>query len=120
MALDRLTSYGSESWTVRTNERQLISTEMCFFTTMRYTLWNHKRNRDVMKELQIPQVTDFIWHAIAQAVSCQWPGFEPRSGHVGYVVDKVALGQVFSEYSSFPCQFLFYQLLHTHHPGLVQ
>jgi hypothetical protein len=25
------------------------------------------------------------------------PGFEPRSGHVGFVVDKVALGQVFSE-----------------------
>jgi hypothetical protein len=26
------------------------------------------------------------------------PGFEPRSGHVGFVVDKVALEQVFSEY----------------------
>jgi hypothetical protein len=24
--------------------------------------------------------------------------FEPRSGHVGFVVDKVALGQVFSKY----------------------
>jgi hypothetical protein len=30
------------------------------------------------------------------------PGFEPRSGHVGFVVDKVALGQVFSEYFGFP------------------
>jgi hypothetical protein len=27
------------------------------------------------------------------------------SGHVGFVVDKVALGQVFSEYFGFPCQF---------------
>jgi hypothetical protein len=26
------------------------------------------------------------------------PGFEPRSGHVGFVVDKVARGQVSSEY----------------------
>jgi hypothetical protein len=36
---------------------------------------------------------------MAQAVSC-WPltaesGFAPRSIHVGFVVDKVALGQVF-------------------------
>jgi hypothetical protein len=30
------------------------------------------------------------------------------------VVDKVALGQVFSEYFGFPCQFLFHRLLHTH------
>jgi hypothetical protein len=42
-------------------------------------------------------------------------GFEPRSGHVGFVVDKVALGQVFSKYFSFPCQFSFHRLLHTHH-----
>jgi hypothetical protein len=31
------------------------------------------------------------------------PGFDPRSGHVGFVVDKVTLGQVFSEYVGFPC-----------------
>jgi hypothetical protein len=43
------------------------------------------------------------------------PGFEPRSGHVGFVVGKVALGQVFSEYFDFPCQFLFHRLLHIHH-----
>jgi hypothetical protein len=33
------------------------------------------------------------------------------SGHVGSVVDKVALGQVFFEYFGFPCQ----SLLHHHH-----
>jgi hypothetical protein len=32
------------------------------------------------------------------------PGFKPGSSHVGFVVDKVALGQVFSEYFDFPCQ----------------
>jgi hypothetical protein len=31
------------------------------------------------------------------------------------VVDKVALGQVFSEYFGFLCQSSFHQLLHTHH-----
>jgi hypothetical protein len=40
------------------------------------------------------------------------PGSRP--GHVGFVVDEVAPGQVFSEYLSFPCQFSFHRLLHTH------
>jgi hypothetical protein len=31
-------------------------------------------------------------------------------GHVGFVVDKVALGQVFSEYFGFPCQSSFHQI----------
>jgi hypothetical protein len=30
------------------------------------------------------------------------------------VVNKVALGQVYSEYFGFPCQFPFRQILHTH------
>jgi hypothetical protein len=34
---------------------------------------------------------------------------------VGFVVDKVALGQVFLEYFGFPRQFSFHLLLHTHH-----
>jgi hypothetical protein len=42
----------------------------------------------------------------------QQPSFEPRSSHVGFVVDKAALGQVFFEYISFPCQS-FIQLPHT-------
>jgi hypothetical protein len=53
--------------------------------------------------------------AIAQAVSRRLPtAAEPRSGHVGFVVDKVALGQVFSEYFGFSCQFPFHRLLHIH------
>jgi hypothetical protein len=37
------------------------------------------------------------------------------SSHFGFVVDKVALGQVFSEYFGFSWQFLFHLLLHIHH-----
>jgi hypothetical protein len=33
---------------------------------------------------------------------------------MGFVVDKVALGQVFSEYFRFTWQFGFNQMLHTH------
>jgi hypothetical protein len=42
---------------------------------------------------------------------------------MGFVVDKVALGQVFSEYFGFPCQFSFHgysTLIIIYHPGLVQ
>jgi hypothetical protein len=40
--------------------------------------------------------------AIAQAVSRRLPIAGARSGHVGFAVDKVTLGQVFSEYFGFP------------------
>jgi hypothetical protein len=37
---------------------------------------------------------------------------------VGFVVDKVALGQIFSEYFDFPCQYSFHQILYLHnHAG---
>jgi hypothetical protein len=43
------------------------------------------------------------------------PPLRPRSEPVGFVLDEVALGQVFSEYFGFPCQFSFHRLLHIHH-----
>jgi hypothetical protein len=43
------------------------------------------------------------------------PRFDSRSGNVGFVVYKAALGQFFSEYFGFLCQFSFHQLLHFHH-----
>jgi hypothetical protein len=40
---------------------------------------------------------------------------------MGFVVDKVALGQIFSEYFGFSCQSSVYQILHHHnHSGQVQ
>jgi hypothetical protein len=57
--------------------------------------------------------------AIAQPVSPRLPKAAARvRAQVrcsGFVVDKVALGQVVSEYFGFPCKFLFHRLLHTHH-----
>jgi hypothetical protein len=61
--------------------------------------------------------------AVAQAVSCWLPTAVARvrvRPHVGFVEDKVALVQVFSEYFGFPCQS-FHQFLHHHnHLGLAQ
>jgi hypothetical protein len=63
--------------------------------------------------------------AIAQAVSRWLPKAAARvralSGDVGFVVDNVALWQVFSENFGFPCQSSFHQILHSYyHPGQVQ
>jgi hypothetical protein len=62
-------------------------------------------------------------HAIAKAVN-HWlltaaAQVRARVWQVGFVVDKVVSGQVFSEYFGFPCQdHSFHQLLHHHnHPG---
>jgi hypothetical protein len=47
------------------------------------------------------------------------PGFKPGSGHVGFVVDKVAPGQVFSEYFGLHSTN-FSTITITYNPGLVQ
>jgi hypothetical protein len=66
-------------------------------------------------------LNNLVWEgrAIAQAVSRRLPTAEARvrarGRSCGFVVDKVALGQVFSEYFGFPCQFSFHRLLHIHH-----
>jgi hypothetical protein len=63
--------------------------------------------------------------AIAQVVSRWLPTAVAQVGaqvwQVRFVVDRVGLEQVFSEYFGFPCQSLFHQILHNHnHPGQVQ
>jgi hypothetical protein len=62
--------------------------------------------------------------AVDQAVRRWLPTVAARvcvqAEHVGFVVDKAALRQVFSEYLGFPCQS-FHQFLHHHnHPGLAE
>jgi hypothetical protein len=52
-----------------------------------------------------PRLRDIVGHAIAQSVADfpqKQPRFEPGSGQVGFVVDKVALGQVLSRYFGSP------------------
>jgi hypothetical protein len=48
------------------------------------------------------------------AIAPRRPGFEPVSGHVGFVMDKMELGQIFSQHFRFLCQS-FHRLLHTLH-----
>jgi hypothetical protein len=47
-------SYESEAWTIRTDERRLMSAEMCFLRRIAgYTRWDYKRNEDILTEFQI-------------------------------------------------------------------
>jgi hypothetical protein len=61
--------------------------------------------------------------AVAQWLDAGFPPRRPGFAYgqrVGFVVDKAALGQVFSEYFGFPCQS-FHRFLHYHNlPGLTQ
>jgi hypothetical protein len=56
----------------------------------------------------------FLGRAIVTGFPPRRPGFDPKSGHVVFLVGKVALEQVFSEYFGFPRQFSLHRLLHTH------
>jgi hypothetical protein len=58
-------AYGSESWTIRSNDRKrLISAEMRFTRTLGYTLFDHKRNEELMdimdKQLKTAPIIDFV------------------------------------------------------------
>jgi hypothetical protein len=68
-------------------------------------------------------VYNFWGRAIAQRLDAGFPPRQPGFAygqHVGFVVDKAALGQVFSGYFGFPFQS-FHRFLHYHnHPGLTQ
>jgi hypothetical protein len=92
-----------------------------FWTTFSgYQAW---RNITAFQDFPISTSTIFTKPKTNDSVSLRWlvagfpprlPRFDPRLSHVGFVVDKVALGQVFSENVGFPCQFSFHQMFHTH------
>jgi hypothetical protein len=78
-----------------------------------------------MKPLHVSATMVIVSRAIAQAISRWLPSEEAwvrvRADHVGFVVDKAAMGQVFSEYFGSPAKSSFHQFIHHHnHPGLAQ
>jgi hypothetical protein len=84
---------------------------------------NNQQNTGIMNRLVSQTIMGLAAPQLKRLVAGfppRRPGFNPGSGQVGFVVDKVALGQVFSEYFGFPCHS-FHQILHPHnHPGQVQ
>jgi hypothetical protein len=47
------------------------------------------------------------------------PGFDPRSDHMGFLLNNVTFGRAFSEYFGLPCQFSFHQTLHIHNNPII-
>jgi hypothetical protein len=54
-------SYGSVAWTIRSDERGLIPEMRFLRRSSGYTHWDHKRNEDILTELQISQIKEFIY-----------------------------------------------------------
>jgi hypothetical protein len=54
--------YGSEAWTIRkTYESRITACKMKFMhRTPRYTKWDMKRNEEVLKELKVEPILDYI------------------------------------------------------------
>jgi hypothetical protein len=54
--------YGSESWTIRkSDESRITACEMKFMRrTAGYTKWDLKRNEEVLKELAVEPILDYI------------------------------------------------------------
>jgi hypothetical protein len=83
-----------------------------------------EKDKPVLKaKLNKSKVKFEIGRAVAQRLDAGFPPRRPGFAygqHVGFVVDKAALGQVFSEYFGFSCQS-FHRFLHYHnHPRLTQ
>jgi hypothetical protein len=58
----RIRIYKTLAWKIRTDERRLISAEMHFLRrTAGFICWDHKRNEDILTELQMSQITEFIY-----------------------------------------------------------
>ena len=63
-----------------------------------------KSSTTALSKTQIWAVPCLRW--LVASLSPRRPGFDPGSVHVGFMVEKVALGQVFPPSTSvFPCQF---------------
>jgi hypothetical protein len=81
--------------------------------SIKFVITNPYQNLQVSIILALmDQILSILYMEINRILSILW--------HVGFVVGKAALGQVFSEYFGFPCQS-FHQFLHHHnHPGLAE
>jgi hypothetical protein len=56
---------------------------------------------------------------LAAALPIRRPGFDPGSVQVGFVVDKVTLGQVFPEYFGLPLSISFHRCCITRKMAII-
>jgi hypothetical protein len=83
------------------------------------TLFVHKQSNGILNEKTVVNKKEMertvSWlRRLVTGLSQQSPGFVPGTFLVGFVVDSVALGQVFSEFFGLPCQYYSTVVIHTH------
>jgi hypothetical protein len=72
-------------------------------------------------EIKLPLLGRTIAQGVSRWISTAAALVRVRTEHVEFVVDKVVLRQVSSEYFGFPCRSSIHQILHHHiQPGLAQ
>jgi hypothetical protein len=88
-----------------------------------FTQFLHADTGTVHQSRPWPSPTPFVPHhytwqqPIAEAVtscSLQRPRFDPKPVHVGYVMNEMAMEQVFFEYFGFPCKYHFTSALYAY------
>jgi hypothetical protein len=87
---------------------QIFSSTPSIYVDSRIRFYTYRYWEPVMKAVPLPRL-------LVSGFPPRRPEFDPRSSQVGFVVDKVAVGQVSSEQFSFSRQFSLHRLLHTHH-----
>jgi hypothetical protein len=71
----------------------------CCATIVRWTVSGQRLGKHIPAETVMQTTTETV-----AGFQQRRPGFKPGSSHLGFVVNKVALGQFFSEYFGLPCQ----------------
>jgi hypothetical protein len=71
-----------------------------------FRLWEDVELRafdgNVLSRTVAPKIQTLTSEWLVAGFPSRLPGFDPESGQVGFVVDKAALGRVFSEYFGLP------------------
>jgi hypothetical protein len=86
--------------------------KIIFFNVRGYKMAAPEKNGPARHSISNVFIAVFRWLVVG--FPPRRPALNPLSSKVGFVVDRVALGQVFSEYFGFTCQFSFHRLLHIH------
>jgi hypothetical protein len=95
-----------ELWTYLHSHCMFISSLRVTSKKVVFTLpWKQRQNISGNFRISV-ELTLIPLRRLATDFPPRWPRFDPRSGHVGFIVDKVSLGQVFLLVLRFPLPIL--------------
>jgi hypothetical protein len=98
-------------WTQRTHICVIILSSIYFVSSSRLT--DDINSLDYIANCDTRKSVPWL-RRLVSGLSSRRDGFAPRSVHVGFVMKKLALGQVFLRFLRFPCQYHSTVAVHTH------